>query len=89
MLLTTGKFGEVISTGSPKNIYDVAGNVWEWSAETVAQKGGSSTAVGNKLLRGGSYGNNGSNESASYRNGVNAATYTHPTVSFRFVLYIK
>ena len=89
MLLTTGKFGEVVSTGSPKNIYDVAGNVWEWSAETVAQKGGSSTAVGNKLLRGGGYGSDGSDDTASYRNGNNAATDTGPSVGFRFVLYIK
>ena len=89
LLLTTGKFGEVVSTGSPKNIYDVAGNVWEWSAETVAQKGGSSTAVGNKLLRGGSYFNDGSSLTASYRNGNVAAAYTNSNVGFRFVLYIK
>ena len=88
LLLTTGKFGEVVSTGSPKNIYDVAGNVWEWSAETVAQKGGQYTAVGNKLLRGGSCNNVGSYNTASIRNG-SAATLTYPYVGFRFVLYIK
>ena len=89
MLLTTGKFGEVISTGSPKNIYDVAGNVWEWSAETVAQKGGRNTAVGNKLLRGGSCNDRGSGFTASSRNGLNAAAFAGPNVGFRFVLYIK
>ena len=89
MLLTTGKFGEVISTGSPKNIYDVAGNVWEWSAETVAQKGGQYTAVGNKLLRGGSYYDSGSNGTACCRYGSAPATNAHPHVGFRFVLYIK
>ena len=89
MLLTTGKFGEVISTGSPKNIYDVAGNVWEWSAEAVAQKGGQYTAVGNKLLRGGGCGDNGSSSTASFRYGLGAATNTDPVVGFRFVLYIK
>ena len=89
LLLTTGKFGEVISTGSPKNIYDVAGNVWEWSAETVAQKGGRNTAVGNKLLRGGSYYDSGSNGTACCRYGYDAAADASPGVGFRFVLYIK
>ena len=89
LLLETGDFGNAVTTGRPKNIYDVAGNVWEWSAETVAQKGGSLTAVGNKLFRGGSYDNRSYDGTASYRFGANSATHTAPSIGFRFVLYIK
>ena len=89
LLLETGDLGEVISTGRPKNIYDVAGNVLEWSAETVSEKGGQYTAVGKKILRGGSYDCNGSDNTASYRDGHLAANDTYQTIGFRFVLYIK
>ena len=89
LLLQTGKFGSVIKLGSPKNLYDVAGNVWEWSAETVTQKGGCNTSVGNKLLRGGGSADYGSDIVASLRDGINAATVTNPYVGFRFVLYVK
>ena len=89
LLLPTGKFGSVISKGSPKNIFDVAGNVWEWSTETVKTKGGSNTTVGNKVLRGGSYNRDGWDFIPSYRNGYDVATNNYPTVGFRFVLYVK
>ena len=89
LLLQTGKFGSVIAEGSPKNLFDVAGNVWEWTAETVKEKGGQYTAVGNKLLRGGSSDHSGGDDVASDRGGYGAATGTDPNVGFRFVLYIK
>jgi len=89
LLLQTGKFGSVISEGSPKNLYDVAGNVWEWSTEIVKTKGGSNTAVGNKLIRGGSYIHLGSQSVASSRRGNNVATHTSQAIGFRLVLYIK
>ena len=89
LLLETGKFGEVVGNGSSKNIYDVAGNVWEWSAETVAQKGGYNTVVGCKIPRGGGCDSNGSSSSVSCRIGNYVTTATYLTVGFRFVLYIK
>lgn len=89
LLLQTGKFGSVVEEGSPKNLYDVAGNLWEWTAETVTEKGGKYTAVGNNLIRGGSYGNYGSSIVSSYRDGTLSFSYTNPHIGFRFVLYIK
>jgi len=89
LLLTTGKFGSVVAEGSPKNIYDVAGNVWEWSTEIVKTKGGENTAVGNYVIRGGSYHFYGNNSVASYRHGHHYDTYINPYLGFRFVLYVK
>ena len=89
LLLQTGKFGSVVTEGSPKNLYDVAGNVWEWSAETVTEQVGEYTSIGNKLLRGGSFIFSGSDSVASYRVGNSSATSTTPNIGFRFVLYIK
>ena len=89
LLLQTGKFGSVVTEGSPKNLYDVAGNLWEWSAETVIKQGGQYTEIGNKLLRGGGYNNNGIAGLESSRLGDYESTYTYQAIGFRFVLYIK
>jgi len=85
-LLQTGAFGE--ATGEhPKNLYDVAGNMWEWSNEKVTEKGGNNTAVGNPLLRGGSFSAYGS-ASAAFRYGAAGADALNCDVGFRVVLYI-
>ena len=89
LLLTTGKFGSVIEQGRPKNIYDIAGNVWEWCAEKVIEQGGSNTAVGYNTCRGGSYDANGNYGVSSCRIARNGATSTGAHIGFRFVLYIK
>ena len=89
LLLTTGKFGSVVTEGSPKNIYDIAGNAWEWIAETVMTQGGSTTSIGNKVLRGGSYSSGGTTQVASYRVGNVANTAVTANYGFRFVLYVK
>ena len=74
-----------IPTGSTEytkanNIYDLAGNVWDWTLEA--------NSTYNRVARGGSYGHNGSDGPASYR------SYDDPTVSNDFLgcrssLYIK
>ena len=86
-LYQTGMFGSVVAEGTPKNLYDVAGNVWEWTAETASAEG--VPVSGAKLVRGGSCNNNGSIYVASIRNGNNVATKTISHLGFRFVLYIK
>ena len=75
ILLTTG----ATERNSSKNIYDVAGNCWEWTTEAVG--------TNDRVFRGGGYGSNGSSYPASYRsNGY--PTYSNSNVSFRPLLYV-
>ena len=62
-----------------KNIYDLAGNVWEWTSEAYSSR---------FIYRGGRYGNDGSDYPVSYRNHINAS-YTNYDIGFRPRLYIK
>ena len=81
----TGGAKWLLSTGALKqakvyNIYDMAGNVYEWTME------GKST--GNRTIRGGHFGAVGSERPAAYRSSYNAAVGDH-YVGFRTSLYIK
>lgn len=74
--------GNLIKTGSDeffqiKNIYDVAGNVCEWTMETFGLEG--------KVLRGGK---SGSRDGVSFRENGDIATISG-VVGFRVALYIK
>ena len=62
-----------------KNIYDLAGNVWEWTYEA-----GSS----NRFFRGGCYSTNGDDYPVSYRNDNNPSIPSG-SIGFRLRLYIK
>ena len=62
-----------------KNIYDLAGSVWEWTAEFHST---------GSVNRGGSYCNNGEISSISCRNDCTSSYYNND-VGFRLRLYIK
>ena len=63
-----------------KNIYDIAGNVWEWTMEAY-YKGG-------RVIRGGFYFHDGSSAPAAFR-GYNAPFYSGDDLGFRLTLYFK
>ena len=65
-----------------KNIYDVAGNVWEWTTETISRD------ASKRVLRGGSANDYGGNLLATYRSGNASATDSGWGVGFRAVLYV-
>ena len=65
------------------NLYDIAGNLWEWTQETAY----CSDALERYMLRGGSFLHAPSERPACYR-GYNAATDTATNMGFRPALYI-
>ena len=76
VLLSTG----ASETFSKQGIYDLAGNVWEWTLEYTA---GSSYPC---ALRGGNYNGYGSNDPAADRSSI-STTFYGGTIGFRLSLY--
>ena len=74
-LIETGEYKETMAN----NIYDLAGNVWEWTTEA--------NTSGDQVIRGGFYGNSGSDYPASFRYG-NDPTDTNSNIGFRPTLYL-
>ena len=62
-----------------KNIYDIAGNVWEWTMEA--------NSPGYRVLRGGSYNYTGSGHPVSLRF-LNSPDNTNPFVGFRLAFFV-
>ena len=61
-----------------KNIYDLAGNTWEWTSEIYSSY---------RVHRGGGYADSGSTYPAAYRDYSNA-THVNDSVGFRVALYV-
>ena len=76
ILLTTG----ADTSFSLMNIYDIAGNVWEWTLEKTSNTGNPCAN------RGGGYGDNGSGIPASIR-GLNLTSDGYSSIGFRVSLY--
>jgi hypothetical protein len=80
-----------VSDTRTNNIYDLAGNMWEWTTETIQRT--QTTNSNNKrtfaVLRGGSFLYSGSNSPVVYRNGYYVTTRADILIGFRVVLYIK
>ena len=80
-----------LATGSAKetkinNIYDMAGNMWEWTTETGNPDGTSTTRA---VRRGGSFNYYGSGYPVSGRNGYSTVGDCGINFGFRVVLYIQ
>ena len=70
-----------------KNIYDMAGNMWEWTTEVGNHN---KTATKYAVRRGGSFWWSGSDSPVSSRNGDYSASSGYDVnIGFRVVLYIK
>ena len=64
-----------------KNIYDMAGNVWEWTLEACYTY--------DRVYRGGNYYGPGSNSPASYRNNDDDPIYSYSYIGSRVELYVN
>ncbi len=88
----------LLSTGASdkakrKNVYDVAGNLWEWTTESsyiasYAKYSKTDFNVNTHQLRGGSFNHACGSSPACFRSG-NFAANTHTSFGFRIALYIK
>ena len=63
-----------------KNIYDLAGNVWEWTYEVGAS---------NHIFRGGSYVDSDNVYPVTYRSNYGNSSHSDRNIGFRIRLYIK
>ena len=71
------------------NIYDMAGNMWEWTTETGKHDSKATDATNYAVLRGGSFYWRGSDAPVSYRNGGGSVGAYDLDFGFRVVLYIQ
>ena len=77
--------GALLTTGADEkfslmNIFDIAGNVWEWTLENTSNSDNFCT------YEGGYYGNSGAVYQASFR-GKSSTTYSGSNIGFRIAIY--
>ncbi len=87
VLLTTGSTENV----KRMNLYDISGNLWEWTNESAYYSGisyTSSSLYNTHILRGGSFGGEYNDYTVCYRN-YRYAPYTHTSYGFRVALCIE
>ncbi len=84
----------LLSTGSSEkvkkmNLYDVAGNLWEWTDEAAyINSSYPNSDYPTHVIRGGSFNDAHASYPACYR-GCDSALYTHTGHGFRPALFIK
>ena len=83
-LLTTGASDH----NRAYNIYDIAGNVWEWTEE-VSYYSSATSVANNRVLRGGCFASVSSTNPAAYRTGDHLVSHSSSDIGFRVVLYIR
>ena len=71
-----------------KNIYDFAGNMWEWTTE-IREKHDGMNETSYAVMRGGGFASNGDFNPASIRHGGNLDHGFDRPIGFRPVLYVK
>ena len=76
ILLTT----KASDSFAKQNIFDLAGNVWEWTLEYSSKESTPCT------IRGGSYDSTSTENNANYRNNGNP-TFSYYSVGFRVTIY--
>ena len=81
-LLTTGSTEQV----KKKNLYDVAGNLWEWTTEKAKTSESSTSYV---MIRGGCHNANFENAPACFRYAQEKDATPGGSIGFRVTLYIK
>ena len=82
--------GDLLTTGASSvtekyHIFDIAGNLWEWTEEDSHYQ----TSGQYRVHRGGDYLGTSKNNPACFRNGEAPVTWTSCFIGFRAVLYIK